>query len=84
MKEPWLWPEIIFRMHPAGRAYFKSLKVLHEFTRQVCDLIILTYDGLINSCDIFVLKCIVKIVHDVMRMRLSNEGYLILTYLLLS
>ncbi|XP_022666629.1 cytochrome P450 4V2-like [Varroa destructor] len=35
---PWLWSDIIYRISPSGREYFRNLKVAHEFTRKVISI----------------------------------------------
>lgn len=36
---PWLWSDVIYRISPSGREYFRHLKVAHEFTRKVNDIV---------------------------------------------
>ncbi|CAI9723449.1 cytochrome P450 4V2-like [Octopus vulgaris] len=34
-QSPWLWPDLIFNLHPLGKEAAKCLKVLHDFTNKV-------------------------------------------------
>ncbi|KAJ6668615.1 hypothetical protein lerEdw1_012097 [Lerista edwardsae] len=34
-KFPWFWPDFVYRLCPEGREYYKSLKILHNFTDNV-------------------------------------------------
>lgn len=32
----WLWDDLAFRISPSGQSFYKSVKVLHDFTDNVC------------------------------------------------
>ncbi|CAF1276388.1 unnamed protein product [Rotaria magnacalcarata] len=34
---PWLWPDLIFKILPQGRAHDRYLKIVHQFTKKVID-----------------------------------------------
>jgi len=32
----WLWNDLVYKMSGSGQRFFKSIKVLHEYTDNVC------------------------------------------------
>ena len=34
-RSPWLWPDVIYNLSPAGREFNKCLSILHGFTDKV-------------------------------------------------
>ena len=34
-RSPWLWPDVIYNLSPAGREFNECLRILHGFTDKV-------------------------------------------------
>lgn len=53
-RSPWLWPDVIYNLSPAGREFNKCLSILHGFTDKV-------YHGWCTADTKFLLECPIEL-----------------------